>query len=650
MVATTGWSILLLLSVGVCCCQLVLSQTPVRNFTIDYDGNTFLKDGKPFRYVSGSIHYSRVPQDYWLDRLLKMYAAGLNAIQVYIPWNIHQTKKGDVYDFTGQQDFVQFIRMAGDVGLLVILRPGPFICAEWDFGGIPAWILKENPKTVFRSMDATYIKFVDQWFDVLMPMVKPLLYINGGPIITVQVENEYGSYFACDHTYTEHLRDKVISHLGKDVVLFTTDNAIDPFIKCGKIPGVYSTIDFGITELEKPTEKFKHQRKFEPKGPLVNSEYYTGWLDYWGAKHQVRSTEKVAKDLDELLSYGANVNMYMFEGGTNFGYWNGANYFVFPLFDPVPTSYDYDAPLTEAGDVTQKYHTIRQVISKYNTLPDIPIPAPSPKAKYGTVPMKFLGTVQDLLPYLSPTGGIKSTFPPTMEAIGQNQGFALYRHILKRDYKIEAILKLAGIRDRGYVMLDNSSIGIVIREKETLLLMTGKKGQVLDILVENQGHINVGRGLTENLKGFLENITLGNELLTDWIIYPVLPDNINASVIAQHNGSSSVVDPRVPSIYVGHLTISGEPLDTYLDMTGWTKGQALMEGEINLGRYWPTVGPQVRMYVPRPYLHGTSRLNTLVMFELEKAPCGSSSQCSVSFVDQPLINSTTTTFSRTLQP
>ncbi|XP_021359031.1 beta-galactosidase-like isoform X1 [Mizuhopecten yessoensis] len=650
MVATSKWRSLLLMFTGACCCHLVLSQAPVRNFTIDYDKNTFLKDGKPFRYVSGSIHYSRVPQDYWLDRLLKMYAAGLNAIQVYIPWNIHQTSKASVYDFTGQQDFVQFITLAHGVGLLVILRPGPFICAEWDFGGLPAWILKENPKTVFRSMDSTYIHYVDQWFDVLMPKVKPLLYVNGGPIITIQIENEYGSYFACDHTYTEHLRDKVISHLGKDVVLFTTDNAIDPFIKCGKIPGVYSTIDFGVTEYEKPTDKFKHQRKFEPKGPLVNSEYYTGWLDYWGSKHQVRSTANVAKDLDELLSYGANVNMYMFEGGTNFGYWNGANYFVFPLFEPVPTSYDYDAPLTEAGDITPKYHTLRQVISKYNTLPDIPIPTSSQKAKYGTVPMKFVGTVQDLLPQLSPTGGVISTHPLTMEAIGQNQGFALYRHVLKKDHNINTVLQVSGVRDRGYVMLDNTSIGIVVREKDPFLRISGKKGQVLDILVENQGHINVGRALTENLKGIIQDVTLGGEVLQDWVIFPILPENIDTTTLAQWKGSTSVPDTRVPSIYVGQLTISGDPQDTYLDMTGWSKGQALLEGEINLGRYWPTAGPQVRMYVPRPYLHGNSRLNTLVMLELEKAPCESSSPCSVSFVDQPLINGTTTTFSRSHQP
>ncbi|XP_060086110.1 beta-galactosidase-like [Ylistrum balloti] len=562
----------------------------------------------------------------------------------FLEYSFVQRIPGNVYDFIGTAIclFDQYIlTLANDVGLLVILRPGPFICAEWDFGGLPAWILKENPKTVFRSMDSTYIHFVDQWFDILLPKVKPLLYQNGGPIITVQIENEYGSYFACDHTYTEHLRDKVIFHLGKDVVLFTTDNAIDPFIECGKIPGVYSTIDFGITEYEKPTEKFKHQRRFEPNGPLVNSEFYTGWLDYWGSKHQVRSTEKVAKDLDELLRYGANVNMYMFEGGTNFGYWNGANYFVFPFFDPIPTSYDYDAPLTEAGDITPKYLTLRNIISKYNRLPDVPIPAPSTKVKYGTVPMKFLGTVQDLLEHLSPTGGVNSVYPLTMEAIGQNQGFALYRHVLKKDVNINTVLQVPGVRDRGYVILDNTTIGIVIREKDPLLLMSGKKGQVLDILVENQGHVNVGRALTENLKGLIENVTLGGETLQDWVIFPVLPDNINSTVISQQPAFKAV-DTKVPSIYVGHLTISGDPQDTYLDMTGWTKGQALLEGEINLGRYWPVAGPQVRMYVPAPYLHGQSRPNTLIMLELEKAPCDSGVSCSVSFVDHPLINGTTT--------
>ncbi|OWF47699.1 beta-galactosidase-like [Mizuhopecten yessoensis] len=606
------------------------SEVNGANFTLDYDKNTFLKDGKPFRYVSGSIHYSRVPQAYWKDRLLKMYAAGLNAIQLYVPWNIHQPEK-DVYDFTGQQDLVAFLKTAQDVGLLVVMRAGPYICGEWDFGGFPAWILKENPATVFRTMDPTYIKFVDQWMDVLLPKLKPLLYNNGGPIIMVQIENEYGSYFACDRNYTSHLRDRARFHLGKDVVLFTTDGASDGFLKCGYIPEVYATVDFGVTL--NPEASFKAQRDYEPKGPLVNSEFYTGWLDHWGQKHSVTDTNKVAASLDLLLDYGANINMYMFEGGTNFGFWNGANY---SPFQPVPTSYDYDGPLTEAGDITTKYIELRQIISKYRTLPDIPIPPSTKKARYGEVNMKFVSTLQDAITQLSPKGPIKSQYPVTMESVGQYQGFALYRHILKKSV-VSQTLAVPGVRDRGYVMVDKVPQGVIIREKSASVTITGKQGSTLDILVENQGHINYGSGINNNTKGIIQNVTLQGEVLTDWAVFPLSLDNLNPSDISVVDSPKSGEGLMTPSIYMGKLTISGDPEDTYLDMTGWTKGQVLLKDHINLGRYWPKEGPQVRLFVPKPYLTAN---NMLLMFELEGAPCQTTATCVVNFVDQPLINGT----------
>ncbi|XP_033762094.1 beta-galactosidase-like [Pecten maximus] len=528
----------------------LISKVNGANFTIDYDKNTFLKDGKPFRYVSGSIHYSRVPQYYWKDRLLKMHAAGLNAIQLYVPWNIHQPEK-DKYDFSGQQDLVAFLQTAQDVGLLVVMRAGPYICGEWDFGGFPAWILKENPTTVFRTMDPTYIKYVDQWMDVLLPKLKPLLYNNGGPVIMVQIENEYGSYFACDKNYTTHLRDKARFHLGKDVVLFTTDGSSDGFLKCGYIPEVYATVDFGVSY--NPAGSFKAQRDYEPHGPLVNSEFYTGWLDHWGQKHSVTDTNKVAKSLDLLLDYGANINMYMFEGGTNFGFWNGANY---APFQPVPTSYDYDGPLTEAGDITDKYLELRQIISKYLPLPDIPIPPSTPKANYGEVQMKFVATLQDALSQLSPKGPIKTQYPVTMESISQYQGFALYRYTLKKNV-VSQTLAVPGIRDRGYVMVDKVPQGVVVREKSTNVTITGKQGATLDILVENQGHINFGSGINNNTKGIIQNVTLDGEMLVDWMVFPLSLDNINPSNIPLGDGPKSAAGLMTPSIYEGKLTISG---------------------------------------------------------------------------------------------
>lgn len=619
-----------------------------RTFTIDYDNNMFRMDGKPFRYVSGSIHYSRIPSYYWKDRLQKMKAAGLNAIQVYVPWNFHQMEENEL-NFEGDKDLVGFIKQAQEVDLFVILRAGPYICGEWDFGGFPPYILAKNPNTIFRTMDSTYIKYVDKWLEVLYPMLKPLLYINGGPVLMVQIENEYGSYKRtggyCDHDYMRHLRNKAFSLLGKNAVIFTTDGNHDsPELKCGTIEGVYATIDFHPT-LD-PKKAFQPQRDWEPKGPLVNSEFYTGWLDHWGFKHSTTGLDIVAKSLDVLLAYGANINMYMFEGGTNFGYWNGANY---PAFLPVPTSYDYDGPLTEAGDVTDKYLALRQVISKYVKTPPMPIPANTPKMAYGKIEMKFAGTVQDLLDKLRKPSQkpVTATYPVYMQAFGQYQGYALYRHIFKQDYPTAQNLSVVGIRDRGYVMIDQVPVGLVIRERihNLSLSITTKKGQTLDILVENQGHINFGSGINNNTKGIIHNVTIGTTILTDWEMYPVSPelyvpstDTVKSTGTPYYSKDGRFM---TPSIYVGQMPALTDPQDTYLDPTTWSKGQTIITSNMayNIGRYWPIAGPQIRLFVPKPYL-APNTVNNVIMFELEMAPCKTQAGCTVEFKDEPLINAT----------
>ncbi|OWF47700.1 beta-galactosidase-like [Mizuhopecten yessoensis] len=614
---------------------------PTRTFTVDYKNNTFLKDGKPFRYVSGSIHYSRVPQDYWKDRLLKMYAAGLDAIQLYIPWNVHQPTE-NTFDFEGQNDVMRFMSMANEIGLLVVVRAGPYIDGEWEFGGLPAWILQKNPNTVFRTMDPTYIHYVDLWFDKLLPMLRPLLYSNGGPVIMVQIENEYGSYYACDRNYTSHLRDKFVFHLQDEVLLFTTDGTLDSNFKCGPIPGIFATTDFGA--LYSPERGFRPLRKYQPNGPLVNSEFYTGWLDHWGHKHETVNKLIVSVTLDLLLKYGANVNMYMFEGGTNFGYWNGAD--DLPYL-PVPTSYDYDAPLTEAGDITEKYKLISHVISKYKPMPPIPWPPSTPKANYGPVKMRFVGSVLDLLDHLTHGPPIKSLYPVSMESIGQFQGFTLYRHTLTSDLQKNTVLNVPGLRDRAYVMVNKVSVGVLVRDTRTSLSVTGMKGQNLDILVENQGHITFNRGINDNLKGIIQNVTLGGQVLQGWTMYPLQLDNYFSLAQNDHRSNKLLqpnvtFDPSTPSLYVGELTITSDLQDTYLDMTGWKKGQVFIKSQavVNLGRYWPLEGPQVRLFVPGPYLQRGSAGNQILLVELEGSPCVSSGTCVVNFVDTPLINGT----------
>ncbi|XP_066883025.1 beta-galactosidase-1-like protein isoform X8 [Kogia breviceps] len=460
---------------------LLLTQADTRSFVVDRDHDRFLLDGAPFRYVSGSLHYFRVPRVLWADRLFKMRLSGLNAVQLYVPWNYHEPEPG-VYNFNASHDLFAFLKEATLANLLVILRPGPYICAEWEMGGLPAWLLRK-PKIHLRTSDPDFLAAVDSWFKVLLPKIHPWLYHNGGNIISIQVENEYGSYRACDMSYMRHLAGLFRALLGDKILLFTTDGPEG--LKCGSLEGLYTTIDFGPAD--NMTKIFALLRKYEPRGPLVNSEYYTGWLDYWGQNHSTRSVPAVTKGLENMLKLGASVNMYMFHGGTNFGYWNGAD--MKGRFLPITTSYDYDAPISEAGDPTPKLFAIRNVISKpfpgppvknpalgswnrgslcgfpmaperigaqFQEVPLGPLPPPSPKMMLGPLSLHLDGNLLAFLDFLCPQGPIRSILPMTFEAVNQ-----VFQGVLERNMK------------------------------HNLFLM-GKKGAKLDVLLENMGRLSFG--------------------------------------------------------------------------------------------------------------------------------------------------------------
>uniref|UniRef100_A0A8C5T6T5 Beta-galactosidase n=1 Tax=Malurus cyaneus samueli TaxID=2593467 RepID=A0A8C5T6T5_9PASS len=609
-----------------------------RSFGIDYDSNCFVKDGEPFRYISGSIHYSRVPPYYWKDRLLKMKMAGLDAIQTYVPWNYHEPQVG-VYDFFGGKDLESFLQLANDTGLLVILRAGPYICAEWDMGGLPAWLL-EKKSIVLRSSDSDYLEAVERWMSVLLPKMRPYLYQNGGPIIMVQVENEYGSYFACDYNYLRFLLKLFRQHLGDEVVLFTTDGASQFHLKCGALQGLYATVDFAPGG--NVTAAFSAQRSSEPKGPLVNSEFYTGWLDHWGHRHSVVPAQIIAKTLKEILARGANVNLYMFIGGTNFAYWNGANM----PYMPQPTSYDYDAPLSEAGDLTEKYFALREVIGMYKQLPEGLIPPTTPKFAYGKVRLQKVSTVLDVLDGLSP-GPVRSTYPLTFVELKQYFGFVLYRTTLPKDCVEPTPLSspLNGVHDRAYVSVNGVPQGVLERDKSLMINITGPAGANLDILVENMGRVNFGR-YNNDFKGLVSNLTLAEDTLVEWEIYPLNIDGaVNYDVLDlfhhPERSAGNTLSYEVPTFYTGSLTIPGGipdlPQDTYVNFPGWTKGQIWING-FNLGRYWPARGPQLTLYVPRNVLVA-SVPNNITVLELERSPC-STQACEIEFVDKPSINAT----------
>ncbi|NWH59717.1 BGAL galactosidase, partial [Geococcyx californianus] len=635
----------------------LLQASPLaRSFELDYEENCFRKDGVPFRYISGSIHYARVPRPAWRDRLLKMSMSGLSTVQVYVPWNYHEPLPG-VYDFSGERDVEAFLDMTAEMGLLVILRPGPYICAEWEMGGLPAWLLWK-PDIILRSSDPAYLAAVDSWLHVLLPKIKPHLYQYGGNIISVQVENEYGSYYACDYEYLRHLLGSFRALLGSKVLLFTTDSTGIEELRCGTLQGLYATVDFGPGS--NVTEAFGAQRFVEPKGPLVNSEYYTGWLDYWGEAHANTSSALVAQGLENMLQLGASVNMYMFHGGTNFAYWSGADFK--DQYKPVTTSYDYDAPLSEAGDPTEKLLAIRTVISKFQPLPVGPMPPATPKYAYDRVTLRKVSAcpkgcaalswhcpaaphpclslqyadLLDVLDVLCHSGPIQSQFPLTFEAIKQAHGFVVYRTQLPRNILDPATLSAPShaVCDRGYVMLQKEYQGTLERDGQTVLRVMGRAGDTLDVLLENMGRISFGANVSD-FKGLLGNLSLDSSPLRNWLIYPLDID----SAVQQgwpHAAplKSSSRGRAGPAFYTGAFKTPGIAWDTFVKFPGWGKGQLWING-FNLGRYWPRRGPQQTLFVPGSVLH-TGCPNNITVLELEGAPLIPF----LHFLDRPLFNRT----------
>lgn len=620
-------------------------QNTSRRFEIDYANDRFLKDGEPFRYVSGSVHYIRVLPTEWADRLHKLRMAGFNVVQTYVEWSSHEPEPG-VYDFTGINDLEAFVKTAQQQDLLVILRLGPFICAERDMGGLPYWLLRLNPDVRLRTSDPAFLNPVDIWLgDVILPKIKPLLYENGGPVIMVQVENEYGNSAPCDYTYTSHLRDLFRSVLGDEVVLFTVDSTNTLNLRCGKIPQVYATVDFGIGTV--PEEIFALQRLFEPKGPLVNTEFYPGWLDHWGEPHNTQESQKVADAMDKILSLNASVSMYVFHGGTNFGLTTGSN--LGTRFQACPTSYDYDAPLSEAGDPTDKYHALREVIQKYLPLPPGPVPPVSEKGDYGTVYLQPLGTVRDVTATLEPQ---THPYPLTFEELYTSTGIVIYETTISFRIPDPARLSLKEIHDRAYVFVDNELVGVVSREQELYdvsisTLPNEANEHILSIIVESQGRISVGPHLND-FKGITTNVTLNGYTLKDWKM-TTLP----LSNMADLNSALQRLQqlrPRIPgsgaisilgtpqggmTFYKGSFNITKDgdrPKDSFLRLDGWRKG-IVWVNDFCLGRYWPEVGPQVTLYVPGAILELGS--NSILVLELEVSPCQGTLECSVKFQVNP---------------
>lgn len=630
------------------CTSLVSSQSPFlrwgRSFTVD--NRTFFKDGKPFRFVSGGMHYFRVPHEYWRDRLRKLRAMGANAVETYIEWSLHEPEP-EQFDFAGDADVLKFIQLAQEEDLLVILRPGPYICAERNMGGLPYWLLRLNPSMRLRSSDRQYMYWVNKWMTRMLTMLRPLLYSNGGPIILLQIENEYGSYPDHDPLYMKQLKHIFDRTLGADSPLFfTTDGNWDAYVEKGQVAGAVTTVDFGSSDdpVSEVQRSFDVQRRHDSAAPYVNSEYYTGWLDHWAEPHSTQESPRVANTLNAILSVNANVNLYMFHGGTSFGFSNGANYAGNEpnvTYQPDPTSYDYDAPCNEAGDLTGKYFSLKNVILSYLPNPNITIPVPvSPKLVLPKITLtRDLGSIFDLINSYG-SQRVFWTYPLTFEEMHQPNGFLSYTHLVSRDLPKISRLQVNGLHDRAIVCVNDVKVGVLSRMAHRYQMdIALKRSDMLQILVEDQGRIGFNR-LNNELKGILGTVRLNDEEIKEWHNQQVpfhRRDFVEYLESLPGTAVGSNSDTESPRVWRGRFILPQEPLDTFVRLPGWTKGNIWING-FNLGRYWPPVGPQITLYLPGVRLRPPPQVNTLLVFELESAPCDQMDNCFVQFTDRHEIN------------
>ncbi|MFJ2188849.1 beta-galactosidase family protein [Kitasatospora sp. NPDC087861] len=570
---------------------------------LEYDATGFLRDGVAHRIVSGALHYFRVHPQLWEDRLRRLRALGVNTVDTYVPWNFHELRRGEV-DFTGWRDVARFVRLAGDLGLDVILRPGPYICAEWEFGGLPARLLAvDGPR--LRCADPAYLAEVDGWFDALVPEVLPLLASRGGPVVAVQVENEYGSY-GDDAAYLRHLRDGLVRR-GVDCLLFTADGAQDTMQQGGAIPGHLATATFG----SRAPERLAVLRRTQTQGPLAVMEFWIGWFDQWGLPHHVRDAKESAASLAELLATGASVNLYMAHGGTNFGLWSGANHSgAHPCdagYEPTVTSYDYDAPIGEAGELTEKFHALREVIGRHLPLPQGELPADPPRV----APQRLAradGRAELLESLDALAEPLERAAPLPMEQVGQDRGLIHYRTRVPGP-RAELPLRIDGLADHAHVFADGRPLGVLDRNSPgaTLPLATGPDGATLDILVEALGRVNYGPQMDDR-KGITRGVSHGGQRLFGWQIRPLPLTDLGRLAFEE-----SVAARAGHPAFHRFTAALDSPADAFVALPGWGRGLLWLNGFL-LGRY-SAAGPQRTLYAPAPLWRAGA--NDLVVLELD---------------------------------
>lgn len=562
-------------------------------FEIKKDG--FYIDGKPFRLYSGAMHYFRVLPELWDDRFAKMKAAGFNTVETVMCWNMHEPKEGE-FCFEGIYDISKFCKTAQRHGMYVIIRPGPYTCAEWDFGGFPAWLLKDKNLRI-RCNDEVYMSKVANYFARAMKEVVPMLVTHGGNVLAMQVENEYGSY-GNDKKYLLNI-EKLLRENGVDVPLFTSDGTAPEMLSGGTLPHIYTTLNFG----SRADRAFACLSGIQDDKPRTCMEFWCGWFDHWGEMHHTRNAASVAKEIKKLVDAKVNLNIYMFHGGTNFGFTAGANFGR--KYQPTVTSYDDAALLNEYGDYTKAYHKVRSILLNAQGMDEnAPLP---PRPSLQSIGSVSLSEKADLWKNLYVLGTKhESATPESMEYFGQNFGYILYAKTLKGKYGAHRLF-VEGAHDIVYVRINGKTVKKYDRSNRLNIFYDYQKklndgfyvnvpafdGEMrIEILVEGMGRVNYGPECENDRKG-IQKVRLDYQTLFDWEVYTLPMDNLSKT------DYSLRAEEGQPAVMQGVFRAE-KGKDCFVDTKGFSKGFILVNG-FNIGRYWKK-GPQRTLYIPAPLL------------------------------------------------
>ncbi len=583
----------------------------------------FYMDGKPFKIYSGAMHYFRTLPEYWEDRLTKLKLAGFNTVETYTCWNLHEPKPGE-FNFEGMLDIERFVKTAQKVGLYCIVRPGPYICAEWDFGGLPAWLLKDKNMQI-RCMYPDFTACVERYYRELLGRLRPLLQSNSGNIIAMQVENEYGSY-GNDKDYLKFV-EELTRDCGIDCELFTSDGNWKNMLSGGSLPHIYKVLNFG----SKAKTAFKCLKDFENQGPNMCGEFWCGWFDHWRDIHHTRNADEIVKEVQDFLDCGASFNFYMFHGGTNFGFNAGANHNPGKPYEPTVTSYDYCALLNEWGDYTPAYHAVRELLHKHQGLELGELP-PSPKLQ--TIGAVKLTESAGLFENLDNIGEKhRVPVPESMEYFGQNFGMIYYETVIKGHYD-PIPLMVRNVHDFGFVYVDDKykkfidrtvytqtgkfSIGSIFKkatksEQDTSVVFIGAVNgeKKIGILIDSMGRVNYGENMNDR-KGFTD-IYIANQRQMGYDVWTLPLDNLEK---LEYKQAERFDKDKGAMFYKGTFKASSNA-DCFVHLDGFEKGYVWING-FNLGRYW-NVGPQKSLYLPGALLKDENEIVVLETLGMKNA-------------------------------